>query len=143
VAGDRALLTKVGGVDISRDGRLLAMTVDKGVRVCTGSGETIADLAGHSKTVTAVAFSPDGRRIISGSEDGTARIWHVATGTEILSLKGYEGGVHDVCWSPDGRRLAAASMGKTVLVWQAFDWTIDTEQLSEEVRLRYQHWRKR
>ena len=104
LAGDRELLTRTGGVDISRDGKLLAMTAGNGVRVYTNRGEAMMDLAGHSKPVTSVAFSPDARRLFSGSDDGTAKVWHVPTGTEILTLRGYEGGVHDVAWSPGGRK---------------------------------------
>ena len=48
--------------------------------------------SGHTATVHAVAFSPDGKCIVSGSEDTFVKIWDVATGTEVSSFAGVGGG---------------------------------------------------
>jgi WD40 repeat protein len=66
-----------------------------------------------------VAFSPDGRRLASASEDKTVRVWDAATGQQVLALRGHTGAVSCVAFSPDGRRLASASEDKTVRVWDA------------------------
>ncbi|MFN0125433.1 MAG: protein kinase domain-containing protein, partial [Verrucomicrobiales bacterium] len=66
-------------------------------------------LLGHNGTVSSVAFSPDGQRIITGSEDGTAKVWETATGREVLTLKGRKGQVLSVAYSPDGRRIVTGS----------------------------------
>jgi WD40 repeat protein len=67
--------------------------------------------------VNAVSWSPDGRRLATGSEDGTARIWDGQTGAEIAVLKGHAGPVQTVAWSPDGRRLATGSLDSTARIW--------------------------
>src|SRR5436309_15637408 len=71
---------------------------------------------GHSDKVFAVAWSPDGRYIASGSKDKTVQVWDVATGKTLLTYRDhYE--VQSVAWSPDGRRIASASVDKTVQEW--------------------------
>ena len=63
-------------------------------------------LKGHTDVVTSVAFSPDGRRIVSGSFDSTVKVWDASSGQEILTLKG-PGSVDSVAFSPDGRRIVS------------------------------------
>ena len=65
----------------------------------------------------AVAFSPDGRRLASASDDGTVRLWDPATGAELAALTGHTGQVTAVAFSPDGRRLASAGWDGTVRLW--------------------------
>src|SRR5207237_646544 len=63
---------------------------------------------GHASWVAAVAFSPDGRLLASGSNDGTCKLWDVATGTMLRSLKAPADAaqqVTDVAFSADGRTL--------------------------------------
>ncbi|MEU3458057.1 AAA family ATPase [Micromonospora sp. NPDC006766] len=80
---------------------------------------TEAVLAGHTDAVRGVAWSPDGTHLVTGSRDGTARIWHADTGTVVRVLRGHTGMVEAVDWSPDGTRLATASRDGTVRVWDA------------------------
>jgi WD40 repeat protein len=71
----------------------------------------------HSETVNAVAYSPDGRLIASGSSDGRLKLWDTATFHEIRSLVGHSGWVLSVAFSPDGTRLASGSTDHTVRLW--------------------------
>ena len=66
-----------------------------------------------------MAFSPDGTRIVSGSEDKTAKVWDARTGTTLLDLKGHTGEVTSVAFSPDGTRIVTGSLDKTAKVWDA------------------------
>ncbi len=60
---------------------------------------------GHMGTVTVTAFSPDGKRMVTGSYDDTCRVWDSATGAEIAVLEGHTGGVNAASFSPDGKRV--------------------------------------
>jgi len=72
---------------------------------------------GHSSKVTALAYSPDGRLLASGSEDKTVKIWEASTGREIRTLYGHTWKVTAVAFSPDSQMLASASWDRTVRIW--------------------------
>jgi WD40 repeat protein len=74
-------------------------------------------LNGHTGGVNGVAFSQDGRRVVSGSEDNTLRIWNVETGEEEKKLEGHSHYVTSVAFSQDGRRVVSGSEDKTVRIW--------------------------
>ena len=71
--------------------------------------------------VAAIAFSPDGSRLLSGSGDGAVRVWDAATGDELKSAAGHRRGVTAVAYSPDGALFASASSDRTIRVWDARD----------------------
>jgi WD40 repeat protein len=81
------------------------------------AGEELAVLIGHKSEVNYLAFSPDGNRIVSGSEDNTARVWSAETGRELACLTGHESGVNSVAFSPDGSRIASRSKDRMVRIW--------------------------
>ncbi|KAG9095501.1 hypothetical protein FS749_010340 [Ceratobasidium sp. UAMH 11750] len=73
-----------------------------------------------SSEVLSVAVSPDSRRIVSGSYDGTVRIWDAETGDPVLEpLKGHTGAVYSVAFSPNGRWIASGSNDMTIRIWDA------------------------
>src|SRR5258706_682496 len=77
-------------------------------------------LGGHTGVVGHVAYSPDGRHIISGSYDKTIRIWNVETGVAVgKPLQGHKGQVFSVAYSPDGRHIISGSRDKTIRIWDA------------------------
>jgi WD40 repeat protein len=75
-------------------------------------------LRGHTDRVWAVAFSPDGTRLATASDDGTAKIWDASSGQELFTLSTEATrGHHGLALSPDGTRLATASGVGTAKVW--------------------------
>jgi WD40 repeat protein/serine/threonine protein kinase len=74
-------------------------------------------LAGHTQPVTAVAFSNDGRRVVTGSRDRTLRVWEAGTGRLLATMKGHVDAVSSVGFSPDGSAVYSSSLDKTVRFW--------------------------
>jgi WD40 repeat protein len=76
-------------------------------------------LSAHDDIVLSAAYSPDGTRIVTASEDKTARIWDARTGAQLGVLWGHGDGVSCAAYSPDGTRIVTASDDKTARVWDA------------------------
>ncbi len=74
----------------------------------------------HNGWVYAVAFSPDGTKVLTGSDDSTARIWDVSSGQELHKLA-HEGSVSSVAFSPDGSKVVMGSGDGTAWTWPVSD----------------------
>jgi eukaryotic-like serine/threonine-protein kinase len=83
-------------------------------RLCHAERLTIR---GHGAPVFFVAYSPDGKQLVTASQDGTARLWDAQTGRELATFRGHVGDVNMARFSPDGRLLATAGDDRTVRLW--------------------------
>jgi WD40 repeat protein len=114
---------------VSPDGSKLATTAgkwDKEKQLFGGeitifdakTGKSIATIQGHSEPIRAVAFSPDGKKLVTASDDGTAKVWD-SSGKELLTLKGHTGPVVAAIFNPAGTLIATGGDDKTVKLWNA------------------------
>ena len=77
-----------------------------------------ATLEGHISWVNSAAFSMDGQRIASASDDKTAKIWNVKTGACEVTLEGHTESIRSVAFSADGKCIVSASDDKTIKLWK-------------------------
>ena len=82
-------------------------------------GRQCANSAATPTAVNSAAYSPDGKFIVTASEDQTARIWDAATGQEVRTLSGHTGAVNSAAYSPDGKFIVTASADQTARIWDA------------------------
>ena len=94
---------------------IAACAVTPRVNVKTG-GMTI-DVKKQVPPVFTVDYSPDGKSVVSGSWDNTARLWDVISGKEIRKFKGHTGGITGVDYAPDGKTIASISNDDTIRIW--------------------------
>ena len=76
------------------------------------------ELGGHSKGILSTCFAKDNRTLLSGSADGTIRVWDSQTGELQAQLEDHQGPVTCVRLSPDGSIMASASADKTIRLWR-------------------------
>src|SRR5579859_1938717 len=82
-------------------------------------GDVIYVYHGHSASIDAVAWSPDSKRIASGSADQTVQMWNALDGKNAYTYRWHSAYVRVAAWSPDGKYIASGGDDNTVQVWSA------------------------
>lgn len=89
----------------------------------TENGQTVATLAGHEAAIRSIAFSPDGSRLVTGSDDNTVRIWNLGNPQqpEQAKLTGHAAAVTAVAFNADGQQVLSGSADHVVRLWNLAD----------------------
>jgi WD40 repeat protein len=108
---------------LSPDGRYLLSDCSTGKgKLVVGlwdlqTGKLVRRLEGDTSLVNRMAFSPDGRRAVTGDHDGKVRLWDLATGKEVRRFIGHKYGVQAIAWSPDGQRILTGGFDRVLRLW--------------------------
>ena len=134
-----------GGIAYSPNGHRIAVASSIGIWIYNAhTFAEVALLTGHTSYVNSVAFSADSKKLVSGGEDGTARLWDVQTGQLLRTYEGHKAvakafhrnegqavPVKSVAFSPDGKTIASGGDDEDVMLWAT-----DTGQLLHNLTLR-------
>ena len=112
---DGTLLVAAGSMDVPDQGGHALRLYD------LRSGTLVDLLIGHTDEVRALAFSADGRRLVSGGLDNKAVLWDVAERAPLQVFSGHAAGIVAVGITPDGERVATASIDRTARLWSTAD----------------------
>jgi len=121
VTGNKMLTLEeywVSSVSFSPDGKLMVVGGGNEIQIWDATTTTkVTTLRGHDGSTLSVAFSPDGKNVVSGSMDNMIKVWDTATGEELMTLRGHEYSVSSVTFTPDGKKIISGSYDGTIKVW--------------------------
>ncbi len=112
-------VSRIQALAVSVDGGRLAVASSNRARVWRVDGGGEAIVLEHPRLISRIAFSPEGERLATASDDGLARIWSTESGALILELDHGGARVSSAAFSPDGGRLVTASVDGLARIWGA------------------------
>ena len=111
---------EIAQIKYSQDGTRLAVASGVGIWIYdTSTYQEVDLLTGHTALVKGVAFSPDGKTIVSGSENSTIQLWDVDIAAYKVTLIGHPEPVKCVTFSPDGKTIASGGEDSEIRLWNA------------------------
>ncbi len=112
--GHKAAVTAVA---IAGDGKVASGSADKTAVIWPAKADTAIPLDGHTKTVTAVAWSKDGATLATGGADNNVILW-TAAGKKVRAMQDHPAEVRSLAWSPMGDRLAVGGADDRIRIYQ-------------------------
>jgi WD40 repeat protein len=106
--------------DFNRNGTMALCIVDQTKRKMQWEKDSALEISfrqGHSSEVSSCAWSPDGRQLVSGSDDSTLQVWNSESAKCVRELKGHCGRVSSCAWSPDGQQVVSGGDDQMLRVW--------------------------
>ncbi len=136
-----------GADPFSPDGRLIAAAFPFSHPIQirdAATGAVRQSLWGHTDRVHTSLFSPDGKSLVTASQDGTARIWDLDAGSEILTIRATGAGMKSAAFSPDGRSVVTVTSDGVVTLWPVDPLSVAAHgaqrQLTLMERRKYHVW---
>ncbi len=132
----------VAALQVSVDGKLLAVAAGEpglfgeATLFDLVTGKPLRQFTGHRDSLYAVALSPDGNKLATGSYDQQIKVWNVADGRELHTLVGHNGAIYDLAFHPQSRVLASASADRTIKLWDT-DRGVRLDTLGQPTREQY------
>jgi Tol biopolymer transport system component/mono/diheme cytochrome c family protein len=116
------VVSPVGSIAFSPDGKLLAVGGYKDVRLMdAASSKVVETLSGHADVVRALAFTPDGTKLAAAgglpARSGEIKVWDAQTHRLLETMTGHKDCIYSIAISPDGKLLASGSYDKLILLW--------------------------
>lgn len=110
----------VTAVAVNSNGSSWATGCDTGdVRIFLGEGNISSLMIHAHNSVAAIAFSPDGTRLVTGGRDSLVKVWNLEHVTMLATLQGHSKIIQSIAFSPDGTRLATGALDGTVCIWDS------------------------
>jgi len=81
------------------------------------NGKLARSFFGHSRSVSSMAITPDGKYIVSGSWDKTIKLWNINSGEDVRTFEGHSRSVSSIAITPDGKYIISGSADKTIKLW--------------------------
>ena len=102
----------------SPDGNRRAVGDGKAIKIFdVATGKIIIQIQAHTDKVTALAFSPDGKQLVSGSDDKTVRVFDTTTGAATIVMKGHDASITLAGFSIDGKTITTVDKNKKSIKW--------------------------
>lgn len=148
----RQLRPRGGGspldINLSPDGKLLALGLDQdhAVVIDMESGDQVSTMSGHVRYVHAVQFTPDSKRLVTLSRDGTAKMWDVDSGRELVTLFRFSNGVIPlgIKFGRKGRLVSVVTSDHRILNADVFPWNLKTYSgTTGSLEMRIEMWKRR